>query len=66
MSVLYVTPGYDGMDYEFTWDDIAWEAFERIWKQERDAKRFFRTIIFLILTCRMKRGSYARPKTPTR
>lgn len=66
MSVLYVTPGPDGMDYEYTWDDIAWESFERIWREERERIRFAQYIIYVILTKCKKGVSYVRSKTSPR
>lgn len=56
-DVLYVTPGPDGMDFEYTWDERSWAAYERWEECKNYLERLYRYIIFVTLT----RGTKGRP-----
>lgn len=65
-DVLYVTPGVDGLDYEYTWDKRSWAAFERLEECRNYLWRLYRTLIFISLTRGVKGRANVKNKTATK
>lgn len=66
-DVLYVTPGPDGMDFEYTQEDErAKAALEKLEECRNHFERLYRYLIFVTLTRGTKRRSYAKNKAPTK
>jgi hypothetical protein len=67
MDVLYVTPGPDGMDFEYTQnDERALRAMEQVEECRNHFERLYRYLIFITLTRGVKGKSYGKNKTSPR
>lgn len=65
-DVLYVTPGPEGMYFEYTWDERSWAAWERWEECKNHFERLYRYIVFVTLTRGTKGRPYGKNKTSTK
>jgi len=66
-DILYVTPGPEGMEFEYTMgDERARRSMEKLQECRNQFERLYRYLVFVTLTRGTKRRSHGKNKTPTK
>lgn len=67
IDTLYVSPGPEGMDFEYTMgDERALRAMEKFEECKNHFERLYRYLVFVTLTRGTKGRPYGKNKTSTR